>query len=80
MNLNELYLQPDCEVTKLTLKLRLARGEKYAKAKKLRNFMANGKGYKDLKEFAEYLGLTYEDALYQVAVLKKLPKELRKND
>jgi hypothetical protein len=76
MELDSLYLKPDCEVTKLTLKLRLARGEKYAKAKKLRNFMANGKGYKNLQELAEYVGLTYEEAMYQVGTLKKLPKDL----
>jgi hypothetical protein len=76
MDLDKLYLDPSCEVSKLTLKLRLARGEKYAKAKKLRNFMANGRGYRDLQELAEYLKLTYEDALYQVGTLKKLPKDL----
>jgi hypothetical protein len=38
--------------------------------------MANGRGYRDLQELAEYLKLTYEDALYQVGTLKKLPKDL----
>jgi hypothetical protein len=80
MNLDELYAQPDCEVTKLALKLRLARGEKYNKAKKLRNFVANGRGYKDLQELARYLKIPYEEALQQVGTLKKLPKDLKKKD
>jgi hypothetical protein len=75
--INDIYLQPDCEVSKQVLRLRLKAGEPLKKAKKLRNFVCCGKKYRSLWELSkETLPLlTYQQLAYRVCVLKLNPEE-----
>lgn len=77
MKLDELYMQHDCEVSKSALRTRLAAGEPYDIAKKLRNFIVCGKKYKNLWELSKETlpHLTYQQLLYRIAVMKKTPTE-----
>jgi hypothetical protein len=77
MTVDELYERPDCEVTKSVLKNRLAAGEPFETAKRLRNFVVRGKKYKNLWALSKDTTpvLTYQQLLYRIGTLKLSPSK-----
>lgn len=67
----------NCEVSESNLRKRLAAGESYEKARKLRNFNVFGRKYKSLWDLAKDTEplLTYHQLRYRVVVLKMTPTE-----
>jgi hypothetical protein len=67
----------NCEVSSRTLRVRLAAGEPYSKARKLRNFIVCGKKYASLWELSKDTApqLTYQQLKYRVCVLKMPPTQ-----
>lgn len=77
MTVEELYERSDCEVTKSVLQNRLAAGEPFETAKRLRNFVVRGKKYKNLWALSKDTTpvLTYQQLLYRVGTLKLSPSK-----
>lgn len=77
MSVDELYERSDCEVTKLVLRNRLAAGEPFETAKRLRNFVVRSKKYKNLWALSKDTApiLTYQQLLYRVGTLKLSPSD-----
>jgi hypothetical protein len=75
MTVEELYKRSDCEVTLIVLRNRLAAGEPYVTAKKLRNFVVRGKRYNNLWQLSKDTSplLNYHQLLYRVGTMKLSP-------
>ena len=65
----------NCEVSLDTLRRRLAKGEDYNTARKLRNFRVFGKTYKNLWELSKVTQpqLTYGQLVYRVCQMNMTP-------
>ena len=77
MKVSELYKRSDCEVSLAVLRKRIAAGEPYTTARRLRNFSVRGRKYSSLWELSKSLSgaLTYQQLRYRVGTLKMTPEE-----